>query len=116
MIITTEHSSTIAFEDESVPHVSISWADLKPQCSTDQLYFRMENLNALQPSNALLDEDMCVVLKSSPDTEIRECIRSDNRHPLLEYGAKYLRRLFNAELIINNLDRFTKNSLSSLQP
>ena len=110
VLITTEVPSTITFGDEKNPHVLIVWSKMNTHSA---LMFpvpdRLEQ--KLQPSIQLLDEDMSVVLDSAPDPERWRDITVDPRYPLLGYGATYLHRMFNTDVITNNVDPIYQESV-----
>ena len=111
VLITTEVPSTIAFGDEQNPHVLIVWSKLNPD-SASILPPTSKVKQDLQPSIQLLDGDMCVMLDSTPDTEGWSSIQVDPRYPLLGYGATYLHRMFNADIITNDLDPIYQESVN----
>ncbi|KAL8751805.1 MAG: hypothetical protein Q9199_006175 [Rusavskia elegans] len=108
--ITTKTSSTIAFGDEQNSHVLIVWSDLIPHsASLYQVSSRNEQM--VQPSMQLLDEDMSVILDLAPDSERWSEITVDTRYPLLGYGATYLHRMFNSDIITSDLDPIYQESV-----
>ena len=111
VLITTEGPSTIPFGDEQNPHVLIVWSKLIPHsASLTQVSHKDEQM--LQPSIQLLDEDMSVMLDSTPDSERWRDITVETRYPLLGYGATYLHRMFNANIITNDLDPIYQESVN----
>ena len=110
VLITTEGPSTISFGDEQNPHVLIVWSKLSPY-SASVFPVSQNDEQRLQPSIQLLDEDMSVMLDSAPDSERWRDIAVDTRYPLLGYGATYLHRLFNADIITNDLDPIYQESV-----
>ena len=110
VLITTEDSSTIAFGDEHTPHVLIGWSKLNPS-SASILPVPHHDENKLHPSIRLLDEDMSVILDSSPDPERWTEIAVDTRYPLLGYGAAYLHRMFNANIVTDRSDPVYQESV-----
>ncbi|KAL8767963.1 MAG: hypothetical protein Q9209_005634 [Squamulea sp. 1 TL-2023] len=110
VLITTKVSSTIAFGDEHDPHVLIVWSDLTPYAAS--LYpVSSRKEHDLQPSIQLLDEDMSVILDLAPDSERWGDITVETRFPLLGYGATYLHRMFNADIITKDLDPIYEESV-----
>lgn len=110
VLITTEVPSTITFGDEQNPHVLIVWSTLVPY-SASMLPVVHYDEQSLQPSIQLLDEDMSVMLDSAPDSERWRNIAVDPRYPLLGYGATYLHRMCNADIITNDLDPIYQESV-----
>ena len=110
VLITTGVPSTITFGDEQNPHVLIVWSKLNPHsASIFPVSDRLEQ--KLQPFIQLLDEDMSVVLDSAPDPERWRDIAVDPRYPLLGYGATYLHRMFNADIITSDVDPIYQRSI-----
>ncbi|KAL8718401.1 MAG: hypothetical protein Q9225_004459 [Loekoesia sp. 1 TL-2023] len=109
VLITTEVPSTIAFGDEQNPHVLIVWSKLNPYFAS--ILPISDDDNQVQPSIRLLDEDMSVVLDSAPDSDRWRDIAVDTRYPLLGYGATYLHRMFNADMITSDLDPIYQESV-----
>ena len=124
VLITTAGPSTISFGDEQNPHVLIVWSKLIPSSaslipssaslipsSASLIPVSHKEEQKLQPSIKLLDEDMSVMLDSTPDSERWTDIAVETRHPLLGYGATYLHRMFNADIITNDLDPIYEESV-----
>ena len=110
VLITTAGPSVISFGDEQNPHVLIVWSKLIPY-SASLIPVSHKDEEKLQPSIKLLDEDMSVMLDSTPDSERWTDIAVETRHPLLGYGATYLHRMFNADIITNDLDPIYEESV-----
>ena len=103
VLVTPETSSTVAFGDEQNPHVLIVWSKLIPySASITPVSYPDEYLR--QPCMQLLNEDMSVILDSQPDSDRWREIAVDTRYPLLGYGSTYLHRMFNSDIITNDLD------------
>lgn len=111
VLITTEVPSTIAFGDEQNPHVLITWSKLNPYSASIPPTTSQVKLD-LQPSIQLLDGDMSVMLDSAPDSERWRDITVDPRYPLRGYGATYLHRMFNADIITNDFDPIYQESVN----
>ena len=110
VLITTEGPSTLSFGNEQNPHVLIVWSKLRPySASLYPVSYKDEEM--LQPSIQLLDEDMSVMLDSTPDSERWRDIAVDTRYPLLGYGTTYLHRMFNGDIITNDLDPIYQESV-----
>lgn len=110
VLITTKVSSTIAFGDEQNPHVMIVWSKLVPHSAS--LYpVTGPPEQELQPSIQLLDEEMSVILDLAPDSERWRSIEVETRYPLLGYGTTYLHRMFNADIITNDIDPIYQESV-----
>ena len=110
VIITTEASPAITFGDEQNPHILITWSELTPETHF-LLPPATKDCGQMQPSIQLLDEDMSVMLESSPDPDHWTSIRADTRYPLRGYGSICLHRLFNANCITNDHDPIYKESV-----
>ena len=110
VLITTGGSSRISFGDEQNPHVLIVWSNLTPYSASLNDISRQDE-EMLQPSIQLLDEDMSVILDSTPDSERWSNIAVEIRYPLRGYGATYLHRMFNADMITNDLDPIYQESV-----
>ena len=105
VLITTEVPSTIALGDEQNLHVLIVWSKLTPHAAS--LYpVSSKDRYKLQPSMQLLDEEVCVILDSALDSERWRDIAVNTRYPLLGYGATYLHRMFNADIITYDLESY----------
>lgn len=101
--ITTGGPSTITFGDDQNAQVLIDWSKLNPHPASI-LHVSQRDEQRLQPSIKLLDEKESVVLDSAPDSERWRDITVDTRYPLHGYGANYLHRMFNADVLTNQID------------
>ncbi|KAI4250070.1 MAG: hypothetical protein L6R40_000242 [Gallowayella cf. fulva] len=110
VLITSKVSSTIAFGDEQNPHVLIVWSNLVPD-SASLYQVSSSHIQEMHPSIQLLDEDMSVILDLAPDSERWTEIAVETRYPLLGYGATYLHRMFNADIITNDHDPIYEESV-----
>lgn len=110
VLITTEGSSTVSFGDEQNPHVLIVWSGLTSYSAT-LVPVSHKDEERKQPSIQLLDEEMSVMLDSMPDPERWRSIAVETRYPLRGYGATYLYRMFNADMITNDLDPIYQESI-----
>ena len=110
VLINSEVSPTIAFGDKHNPHVQIIWSELNSH-GPSLLPVAEYPGRRSQPSIQLLDEDMSVILDSAPEPERWTDIRVDSRYPLLGYGATYLHRLFNSDIMTNDLDPIYQESV-----
>lgn len=112
VLITTKGPSTISFGDEQNPHVLIVWSKSVPHtASLTPVSVSEKGEEMLQPSIQLLDEDMSVMLDSTPDSERWRNIAVEIRCPLRGYGDTYLHRMFNADIITNDLDPIYQESV-----
>ena len=111
VLITTGAPSTIAFGNGQDPHVLIVWSELNPDPASI-FGASFERKQDLQPSIQLLDEDMSVMLDSVPDSERWRDITVATRYPLLGYGFICLHRIFNTNVITNDLDPIYSESVN----
>jgi len=101
---------TIVFGSPSDPQVIIVWtSDTKEDAH--QLFWPGATEDE-EPTIRYHDCDMVVILESSPDPEHRPFQgSSEDRHPVMNYGVTYLRRLFNASFITQDTDPIYEESV-----
>jgi hypothetical protein len=108
--ITTSSGEAIVFGNRKDPHMTISWSRETKE-DADELSWPVETDDE-EPTIRLLDPNLSIILESSPDPDRKGFLsEAEERHPVTNYGATYLRRLFNRNMITNDADPIFEESV-----
>lgn len=106
---TRDPDENIVFGNRQEPQVIITW---QYQCKDHTNDFSwVSHCTQRQPEIRLLDQDMSVILQSSPKEHRTLDAIARDRHPLLGYGRVFLYRTFNHGLITNDNDPVYEESV-----
>lgn len=105
-VVAPVSDTKIFFGNNGSPHVIITWSEANGKGngeSTGDLWW-YNSSDRVGPEIRLLDSKMSVILESTPEAEGRTDMSAQDRHPLANYGATYLQRLFNTVVITSDND------------
>ena len=106
VVIETGSKDKICFGSDRDPHLIITWPTQSRSPSLDDF----GDVNIEPPEIRLLDEDMSVILKISPEPDEERTLTKQERFPLRGYGVTYLYRMLNAEQIVSDDDPIYEES------